>query len=464
MLRRGIATLTTLVLAWFLSPGDFGLLAMMTVFLAFSDVLVDAGFSQALIRKEFITQRELSTAFHTNISVAIFAYVVLFFCAPYIALFYEQPELESLIQVAGTAILFNAVAVVQQAILNRELKFKLQLQVTLPASLLSGLIAIFFASMGLGVWALVAQVTSQSILTALFYWRLKLWRPSLEFGHTEFKELFSFGGYLLLAQASHVPFKNMYVIVIAKVYASSIAGMYFFAEKIRDLVLNQLVNSVQKVTYPALSRVQSDNIKLKCGYRQVISVTTFLVFPVLIFLAALSDSVFQLLLPESWLAAVDFLQLMCIASLLIPLHAINLNILKVKGRPDLIFYLGVIKKTTAILIFVLTYQYGINAIIYGQIINSVLGYIPNSYYSKRLINYSVSEQLADFVPTLLLAGSIGFCVWIVQSALNWNVLSELFLLGGLACIFYLTGAWLLNLKAYGYAANLIEMKFGRKKE
>lgn len=462
MLRRGVSTLTTLALAWFLTPEDFGLLAMMTVFLAFADVLVDAGFSQALIRKESVTQRELSTAFFANISIAVLAYLLLFFCASYIALFYEQPELEPLIQVAGVAIFFNALAVVQQAILSRALKFKLQLQVTLPAAAVSGVIAIVCAYSGLGVWALIVQVVSQSLLTALLYWRLQLWSPSLEFGRNEFRELFAFGGYLLLAQMMNVPFKNMYVIVIAKVYVSAIAGLYFFAEKIRDLILNQLVNSVQKVTYPALSQVQSDSVKLKRGYRQVISVTTFVVFPVLILLAALVNNLFTLLLPATWFAAVPYLQLMCLAGLMNPLNAINLNILKVKGRSDLVFYLGMYKKTTAILIFIITYQYGITVIIVGQIVNSVLGYIPNSYYSKRLINYSVREQLADFIPTLLLAGIVGFCTRLIQSALNWPVLVELLVLGSGAGLIYLISAWLLNLSGLGHVSRWIEMKFGRK--
>lgn len=462
MLRRGIATLTTLLLAWFLTPDDFGMLAMMMVFLAFADVLVDAGLSQALIRKDSVSQRELSTTFFANILIAILAYLLLFFCAPYIALFYEQPDLEHLIRVAGLAIFFNALAVVQQAILSRALKFKLQLQVTLPAAILSGVVAVVCAYSGLGVWALIVQVSSQSLLTALLYWRLRLWAPSLEFGGSEFRELFAFGGYLLLAQMTNVPYKNMYVIVIAKVYVSAIAGLYFFAEKIRDLVLNQLIISVQKVTYPVLSQVQSDNIKLKRGYRQVISVTTFLVFPVLISLAALVDNLFTLLLPTKWSAAAPYLQLLCLASLMTPLNAINLNILKVKGRSDLVFYLGLIKKTTAILIFIVTYQYGITAIIIGQIVNSVLGYIPNSYYSKKLINYSVCEQLADFIPTLLLAGTVGCCTWLIQSALDWPVLVELLILVSGAGLIYLIGAWLLNLSAFGHASRLIEMKFGRK--
>lgn len=462
MLRRGVATLTTLMLAWFLTPEDFGTLAMMMVFLAFADVLVDAGFSQALIRKESVTQRELSTAFFANISIAVLAYFLLFLCAPYIAFFYENPGLERLIRVAGIAIFFNALTVVQQAILSRALNFKLQLQVTLPAAVLSGVIAIICAYSGLGVWSLIVQVVSQSLLTSLLYWRLRLWSPSLEFGCNEFRELFTFGGYLLLAQMMNVPFKNMYVIVIAKVYASAIAGLYFFAEKIRDLILNQLVNAVQKVTYPALSQVQSENIKLKRSYRQIISVTTFLVFPVLILLAALVNNLFTLLLPTTWLAAVPYLQLMCLASLMYPLHAINLNILKVKGRSDLVLYLGVLKKTTAILIFIFTYQYGITAIIVGQLVNSVVGYIPNSYYSKRLINYSVREQLTDFIPTFLLAGTVGLCTWLIQSTLNWHVLIELIVLGVGASLIYLTGAWLLNLSAFGHTKRLVEVKLGRK--
>lgn len=462
MLRRSVSTFTTLVLAWFLRPEDFGLLAMMTVFLAFSDVLVDAGLSQALIRKESITQRELSTAFFTNISIAALTYLLLFFYAPYIALFYEQPALESLIRVAGVAIIFNALIVVQQATLSRALKFKLQLQVTLPAAFLSGVIAISSAYSGLGVWALIIQVVSQSFLTSLLYWRLRLWSPSLEFGRNEFRELFSFSGYLLLAQMTNVPFKNMYVIVIAKVYASAIAGLYYFAEKIRDLILNQLVNAVERVTYPSLSQLQSDNRKLKQGYRQVISVTTFLVFPVLIFLAALVNNVFTLLLPTSWLASAPYLQLMCMASLMYPLHAINLNILKVKGRSDLVFYLGLVKRTTAVLIFLITYQHGINAIIFGQIINSLLSYIPNSYYSRRLIDYTVMEQIADFMPAMLLAGVVGFCLWVAQSSLNWNVLIELILLGSGSGFIYLTGARLLKLSAFKHAKFLLEAKFGAK--
>lgn len=462
IMRRGMAVITTLILAWFLSPEDFGLLAMMTVFLAFSDVLVDAGLSQALIRKKTITSRELNTAFFTNLLLATIAYATVLFCAPLIAQFYDEPRLVSLLRVAGISILFNALNVIQQVILYRALKFKLQLKVTLPAAVLSGLIAIICAYSGFGVWSLVAQLTSQSILTALFYLHLRLWRPHLEFGLRELIDLFSFGGYLLLAQLSHVPFKNMYVLVIAKVYTSAIAGLYFFTEKIRDLVVNQLVSSVQKVTYPALSQLQGDDEKLKRGYREVISVTAFVLFPALMGLAAFADIIFELFLPDNWIEAAPYLQLMCFASLLAPVHSVNMNILKVRGRSDLVFFLGIIKKTTAIAIFSLTYRLGLEAIIIGQIISSILSLIPNCYYSKKLINYSVLEQLKDYVPTMLLAACISLSAWFIQLSFNLNPAIELISLSVLSATIYIYLAWFMKLNGLNSIKKIIQQMMTQK--
>lgn len=455
MLRRGTAGITTLILAWFLTPEDFGLVAMMAVFLAFSDVLVDAGLSQALIRKPSVTSTEYDTAFIANIALAFIVYMVLFLIAPAIAGFYEASELEILIRVAGLAIVFTAFTVVQRAVLSRELKFKLQMKVSLPAAVLSGVAAILIAYQGFGVWALVAQILLQAVLTALFFWRLNLWRPHWQFSFKSLYDLSTFSGYLLFAHTTNVPFKHMYVVVIAKVFAAPIAGLYFFAEKIRDLLINQLVSSIQTVTYPALARVQENSQKLKKGYRQVIVVMTFLVFPVLIFVAVFVEPLFHLFLPEKWWQAGLYLQLMCLAALMNPLNAINLNILKVKGRSDLVFYLGLLKKALAIGIFAVTFRYGIIAILIGQILNSILAFVPNSYFSKQLIDYSVYEQLTDFIPGLLLAGGIGLAVWWLQDFLNWPELVELIVLCGTSVIIYLLGAWLLNLPALKIARDLL---------
>jgi len=462
LLRRGVGGLITIVLAWFLSPEEFGLIAMMAVFLSLSNVLVDAGFSQSLIRSMNVTEREYSTAFYSNIILAFIVYGLLFIGAPFIADFYEQPDLVLLIRVTGLAIIFNSFAIVQRAVLSRELKFKLQLQVSFPAALVSGTVAILLAYAEFGVWALVVQILAQATLNTALYWRLKLWRPKLLFGWTEFKKLSAFGGYLMLNGITTVPIRHMYVIVIAKLFTAPIAGLYFFAEKIRDLMIQQLVSSIQAVTYPALARLKNQPEKLKNGYRQVIAVMTFLMFPVLIFLAVFIEIIFRLLVPEVWWSAAVYLQLMCIASLLYPLHATNLNILKIKDRADLVFYLGLFKKTVAIVIFFISYRFGVIGILLGQIISSVLAYLPNSYFSKQLIDYSIKEQLEDFMPSLLLAVSIGSCMYYLKSWLVWPEIIVFFVLGSVGVISYLMCAWLFKLPALEMVRSLMKQRMKGK--
>lgn len=459
MLGRGIGIAVTLLLAWFLVPENYGLVAMMAVFLALSTALVDAGFSEALIRKLEVTELDLNTVFYTNLILSALIYSVLFFTAPFVATFYDQPLLIDLIRVAGMSVFFSALIVVQKSVLNRQLKFKLMLKVSLPAAVISGLIAIALAYFDYGVWALVWQMVISSILTAIFFWRLKLWRPKLIFSLESLKELFGFSSYAIVDRLFSVPFKNMYIIVIAKYFSAGIAGLYFFAEKIKDLIVSQLVQSIQNVTYPALSQLQEDNERLKQGYRKVIAMMTFMLFPALVFLAALSEPLFRFLLPEQWLDAVPYLQLMCIAALLYPLHSINLNILKVKGRSDLVLYVGIYKKAVAIGIFIVTLPYGIIAILLGQILSSILAFLPNTYFSSRLIGYSVKEQLADFIPGLVLSAAIAGLIFGLQAWAQWWAFAELVVFGLLAGLLYLIGAHLLKLHAYELTKELVLKKF-----
>ncbi|MGR9087531.1 MAG: oligosaccharide flippase family protein, partial [Gammaproteobacteria bacterium] len=311
---------------------------------------------------------------------------------------------------------------------------------------------------GFGVWALILQMVSASFLAAFFYWRLGLWRPSLRFSFRSLGELFGFGGYLLLEAISAVPFRNMYVIVIAKFFTAAVAGLYYFADKIKEIVMIQFVQSIQNVTYPALAMLQEDDARLKLGFRKVIAVTTFLLFPAMIFLAALADPLFAAVLPEKWRDAVVFLQLMCLAGLLNPMNSINLNILKVKGRSDIVLYVGFYKKAVAIGIFIFTLQYGIIAILLGQIVNSVLAYIPNSYFSARLIDYTVKEQAADFAPALLLSAAIALLAYGLQSWVEWAAAIELSVFGLLAAVLYVLGAHLLKLRAYQLVRELLQSR------
>ena len=462
--RRGIGIVVTILLARFLIPEDFGLIAMMAVFLGIAGQLMDSGFAEALIQKKDASDADFNTAFYTNLLFGLIAYGLLFTAAPYIADYYTEPRLINLIRIAGLSIIINSFQVIQNAILSRELNFKAQLKVSLPASAVSGLIAVIFAYLDYGVWALIIQMLVASVLRTLLLWAMKIWRPKWLFSFHSLKNMLGFSSYLLIAGLSNILFVNMYVVVIAKYFSAILAGYYFFANRIKTLVVSQLVASIQTVTYPALSKIQDDPVRLKSGYRKVIAITTFLLFPAITLLAALAEPLFHIFLSDRWLPAVVYLQLMSIVAILNPLHAINVNILKVAGRSDLVLYIGFFKKFMMIMIFVISFNYGVIGILIGQIISSVLTYIPNSYYSSRLIGYSVREQLADFIPGLMLSGSIALLAYSLVLFIDWPATVELLVFGTLAVILYLTGAHLLKLHAYLLAREMITEKLKKRKQ
>jgi O-antigen/teichoic acid export membrane protein len=461
LIGRGIGLITTLLLAYFLTPDAYGLMAMVAVFIAISSSLMDLGFREALIRMKDVTQEDLSTAFYANLILGIIGYLALYFSAPYIAIFYNETQLIKLIQIIGLIVLINAFEVVHVAIFHRQMNFKVQLIVRLPAAVISACVAIGSAYWGAGVWALVAQMLISALISVALIWWISDWRPSKTFSILSFRSIYNFSYKLFLAGILDTIFKNLYIIVIAKLFSASIAGLYFFAEKMRELVLNQLVSAIQNVTYPALASIQDDNVRLKAGYRKVISITTFLLFPVLMFLAALAQPLFDLLLPEKWWPATPYFQLLCLSGLLYPLHSINLNILKVKGRSDLFLYLEILKKFIIVAILCISYRYGIIGILIGQIISSVLSYIPNSFFSEKLINYPVREQMEDFMPALILSLLIGTIIFYTTQHIEWHPTIILFVFGLSGGLLYLFSAYLLKISAYNLVHDAIKSKVKR---
>ncbi|OHY79842.1 lipopolysaccharide biosynthesis protein [Marinobacter sp. AC-23] len=408
---RGVGILVTLLLARFLVPEDFGLVAMMAVFLALGGSLMDSGFREALIRLESITQEDYATAFYANLLLGLISYGVLFAAAPAIADFYEEPRLVDLIRVASLSVIIMSFQVVQVASLSRTLNFKAQLKASFPASVISGVTAVYLAYIGWGVWALVSQTLLNAFLHTALLWKMEGWHPTRQFSWPSVKGMYNFGYKLFLSGVLDTVFQNLYVIVIAKVFSAPIAGLYFFANKLKELIVQQLVRSIQAVTYPALASVQNDNARLKQGYKKIVILMTMMLFPGILFTAAVAGPIFDIFLPEKWSPAVPYFQLLCVASVMLPLHSINLNILKVKGRSDLFLYLEVIKKSISGLVLIATYRYGVHAIIIGQVVTSVINYIPNSYFSSRLLGYGVGEQAQDFVPTLVIsfiAAGVGY--------------------------------------------------------
>ncbi|MCC4282810.1 lipopolysaccharide biosynthesis protein [Marinobacter salarius] len=413
--KRGISIAVTLLLAKFLVPEDFGLVAMMAVFLTLGQTLMDSGFREALIRLQNVTQRDYATAFYANLMLGLVSYGILYFVAPIIVQFYGEPRLLDLIRVASLTVIITSFQVVQVANLSREMNFKIQLKASFPAGVVSGTLAVCLAYLDMGAWALVAQMLLNATIHTCLLWVLVGWRPGWQFSWTSVREMYNFGYKLFLSGALNTIFQNLYVIVIAKIFSAQVAGLYFFAQKIKELIVQQLVTSIQKVTYPALASIQGDEIRLKQGYKKIVVLMSTTLFPGILFTAVVADPVFKLLLPEKWWPAVIYFQLLCVATVMLPLHSINLNILKVKGRSDLFLCLEVVKKSVNGLALLVTYRYGVHAILVGQIVTSVINYVPNSYFSSKLLGYGVVEQLKDFSLVLAISFvSAGLSFFIVN--------------------------------------------------
>lgn len=447
--KRGISGIVTVVLARFLVPEEFGLIAMLTVFIQIANTLMDSGFRQALIQKKAADHTDFCTVFYTNIALGVLAYLILFSFAPLIARFYEEPRLILLIRVVGISIIINSFRIIQEAGLSKDLNFKVMVIASVPGSLISGVIAVGMAILGAGVWALVAHMLLAAFFTTLFLWFSYGWRPSLIFSVDSYKSLFGFGSKLFLSGLLNIIFQNIFVVVIAKMFSAQEAGYYFFAHKMQQIVVYQLNEAVLKVTFPALASIQDQQNKLKVGFRQLTQVLTFVVFPVVLFIAALAEPIFIVFLSDSWLPAVPYMQLLFISGLLVPLHSVNLNILKVKGRSDLFLYLEVIKKALVVIILLISTSYGIFAILFGKIVTSILGYIPNSFFAKKLVGYSLKEQIVDISGSFIISFVIGFTFYrLVQLQVQLN----LFLLLGL---FMISSVAIYSLLSYVFNRNSI---------
>jgi O-antigen/teichoic acid export membrane protein len=454
--KRGVSGIVTIILARFLSPEEFGLIAMLTVFIQIANSLMESGFLQALIQKTEADQRDFCTVFYTNITFGLTAYAILYFSAPLISTFYEESRLVLIIRIVGISIVVNSFRIIQEAKLSKELKFKELMIASVPGALLSGVVAIGLAVIGAGVWALVAQIILSTLFTTLFLWFSTAWKPRILFSVSSFKSLFGYGSKLFLSGLINIVFQNIFVVVIAKVFSAQEAGYYFFAYKMQQFIVYQLNGAVLRVTFPALSSIQNQQNKLKKGFRQLLQVLTFIIFPIVIFIAALAEPIFKIFLSNSWLPAVPYMQLLLIAGMIVPLHTVNLNILKVKGRSDLFLYLEFVKKLFVIIVLIISLRFGISAILIGQIITSFIGYIPNSYFSNKLIGYNMKEQVNDLSFSFILTSLIGAVTFSLSNMLDWTATNELFVLSLLSVSVYFFVSYIGKVPALGTIYKIVK--------
>ena len=414
----GITFLVGLVLARLLTPKEYGIMAMIAVFIAVSNSIIDSGFSNALIRKTRIERVDYNTVFYFNLTVSILIYTLLYLAAPAISVFFKESVLVEIIRILGLVLIINAFSVIPRTQFVRDVNFKTQTKVSLISSISSGVFGIGMALGGMGVWSLVGQQLSRQFLNTLFLWIYSKWYPVWEFSRKSFNELFGFGSKLLLSGLLDTIYKNIYYIIIGRFYTSAQLGQYTRADQFNMIFSSNLTSVVQRVSYPVLSSIQEEPERLREAYQKVIKITMLITFACMLGLAAVAKPLILILIGEKWLPAVYFLQIICFSGMLYPLHAINLNILQVKGRSDLFLKLEIIKKIIAVGPIVVGVVYGIEYMLWGGVLTSFIAYFLNSYYSANLMNYPTSEQIKDILPTFLTSFLVAAFMWSVSF---WNI-------------------------------------------
>ncbi len=408
---QGVSFIVMIIMARILTPDDYGLVAMLTIFIAISQALVDSGFSNALIRKQDRKEIDNSTVFYFNLAISLVLYMILFFSAPLIADFYNQPTLIPITRVMAISILINGLAIIQRTILTCELDFKTQAKASFSAAVVSSIIGITMAYSGFGVWSLVAYHISSITVGAGLLWIMSKWHPQLIYSWKSFRELFGFGSKLAISSIIDTLYQNIYLLVIGKIFNASDLGYYTRASQFSQFPSSNITGILQRVTYPVLCTMQNENNRLRSVYRRFLRLSAFVVFPLMIGLAAVASPLILLLLKQQWAFTIILLQLICFSMMWYPIHAINLNLLQVKGRSDLFLRLEIIKKCIGVTILCITVPFGLVAMCAGSILSSILCLVINTYYTGKLIQVGFLMQIRDLMPTILYSLSMGAIVY-----------------------------------------------------
>ncbi len=444
-----IRFILNIILARLLFPEDYGMIAMIMVFLGISQSFIEGGFINALIQKQNRTDKDFSTVFYFNIFVAIVCYIILYYIAPSISKFYNLPQLTNIMRIINITIIMNSFSIVPRSIIAINLDFKKQAKATISATVISGLTSIYLALNGFGVWALVIQSIILASLSSLFLTFIVGWKPKLIFSIKSFNSLFQFGSKLLATNLINRIFANIYFIVIGKFYSLNQLGFYTRAEQLSHIPSSNIAGAIQSVTFPKMCEIQNNSSDLKDMYVNNIKYACLITFPILFFISLYSEPIVLFTLTEKWIKVAPLLTLMSITSLIYPINFLNMNLLLAKGRSGLYLKSELFKKILILMALILTVRLGIDEIIYGQIIVAFLSLIVNTYLTSKVINYNMLSQFKDILPFIFIAffcinSSLFVSSFFIQSYLKiiFGLMASLFL--------YISFIYLSNFKNIRY--------------
>lgn len=438
-LGQGVTFIVGIVLARMLSPAEYGLIGICTIFTTVLFGVVDSGFSTALIRRKNVTDDEYNTMFITNMVMSLLMFAGLYAASPWVSLFFERPELTSILRVMGLILIIQALSITQVTILTKRIDFKTKTKASLFSAICSGVIGIVMAFNGFGVWSLVSQQILKQTLYTIVLWVLNRWSPRFRFSRESFHYMWGFGWKMMLSGLLNNIWGQLYQVVVGKCYSPATLGQYSRSSEYAGIFSSNLTTIIQRVTYPALAEVQNEKERMIAAYRKVIKLTMFVTAITMISLGAVAEPFIYCLIGPKWHEAATYLPFICISMSLYPLHAINLNMLQIQGRSDIFLYLEIIKKFVLLLPLLLGIFVSIYWMLIGSILTGVVNYFLNSYYTGKKLGYSSWMQLKDIAPSFELAFVIGMTMFFFKYLpMSYWLVFPLQLFVGLCVFFFIS--------------------------
>jgi O-antigen/teichoic acid export membrane protein len=453
---KGLIICAGLVLARILGPKEFGLMGMISIFIAVGIVLIDSGLSSSLIRNKINNDEDYNTVFYANLFFSILIYFLIYFSASVIADFYNQDSLTKIIRVYCLTFVISALSAVHMAILIKELDFKKITLYNFPSTIIGICVGLYLAYSGYGVWSLIFMNLVVKITLLFILWANSNWKPSFSFSIERFKFHFNYGYKLLLSSLLNKVFTNVYHVIIGKSYDINTLGYYERSVSLNAYSNDVITGIIKKVTFPLLSKIQDDEKQITQVYKRILKLSFYITAPLMLVIAAEAKPLFNLILGEEWLSAVPYFQVLCIASILYPNHSFNLNVLKVYGRSDLFLKLEIYKKLLISFLILITYKFGVMGLVWSSVFSSFIAMYINTYYSSKYIDYKYLEQMKDMIKPLILSILVSIIALLIISYLDsYNLYFQIIASTFTAIVLYLIGSYLMKIESLKYSIKLI---------
>ena len=450
--------IVSIVLARLLLPETFGTVALVLVIAQIFQVFVDSGLGNALIQKKDADDLDFSSVFWFNVVWCLFLYGLIFITSPIIAKFYNDTTLIPVIRVLCITVIISGLKNVQQAYVSRTMQFKKFFFATLGGTVASAFAGIGLAYGGFGLWAIVAQNLVNLTIDTLVLWITVEWRPRFIFSFERLKGLLSYGWKLLASALLDTVYGNLRQLVIGRMYTTSDLAFYNQGDKFPQIITSNINASIDSVLLPSMAQVQDDKARVKAMTRRAITVSTYLMAPMMIGLAFCANSVITLILTDKWTPCVLYMRIFCITYMFYPIHTANLNAIKAIGRSDLFFKLECVKKIMGMILLLSTMWFGVEVMAYSMLISSLLSQLINTWPNRKLLSYGYLEQIRDILPNILLSIGMGFCVWLI-GGIDMSLVLKLFVQILTGAVVYVSASYLFKIEPFIYLLGIIKSRF-----